>query len=127
MEVVYKADEWNAFDVQLARKLLAEQGTIIGDQEVAEISKHRIDELKANEPSQAGWIGTGYLFALSGGILGFFIGWHLWTYKKTLPNGERVFSYSERDRRQGQYIFYLSFVGLILLFIYKWHTVFGES
>jgi len=119
MDVITKADEWNAFDVQLARKLLAERGNAISDDEIEEIEKKRIEELKVTEPSQSSWIIWGYAFAFGGGILGFFIGWHLWTYKKTLPNGEMLYGYSENDRGQGKIIFYLSFVGLAIAFIYK--------
>ncbi|MDB5091418.1 MAG: hypothetical protein JWR09_5412 [Mucilaginibacter sp.] len=118
-DVVAKADEWNAFDVQLARKLLAERGHAISDAEIAKIEGKRIEELKATEPSQTWWIFVGYVFALAAGVLGFFIGWHLWTYKKTLPNGERVYQYSESDRRQGKIIFYLSFVALACAFAYR--------
>ncbi|WP_394772469.1 hypothetical protein [Mucilaginibacter sp.] len=119
MDVITKADEWNAFDVQLARKLLAERGNAISDDEIEVIEEKRIEELKVNEPSQAGWIVVGYVFAVVGGILGFFIGWHLWTYKKTLPNGEMIYAYSESNKRQGKIIFYLSFVGLAVAFVYK--------
>jgi hypothetical protein len=118
MDVIAKADEWNAFDVQVARKLLAERGNVISDDEIEEIEEKRIEELKITEPSQWSWIIWGYGFASGGGVLGFFIGWHLWTYKKTLPNGEMVYSYSEHDRQQGKYIFYLSFVGLAIALVY---------
>jgi hypothetical protein len=119
MELIIRADEWNAYDVQLARKLLAERGNALSDEEIAEIEETRIAELKTTESSQSSWIVWGYAFALGGGILGFFIGWHLWTYRKTLPNGEMLYSYSESDRRQGKIIFYLSFVGLAIAFTYK--------
>ena len=127
LDVVTKADEWNAFDVQLARKLLAEKGHAISDAEIDKIEKKRIEELKATEPSQTWWIFVGYVFALAAGVLGFFIGWHLWTYKKTLPNGERVYQYSESDRRQGMIIFYLSFVALAFAFAYRLLPAFSEG
>ena len=127
LDVIIKADEWNAFDVQLARKLLADRGHGLSDLEVDRIMAMRLQALKTTEPSQSSWIAAGYTFALAGGVLGFFIGWHLWTYKKTLPDGERVFNYSEHDRQQGKIIFYLSFVGLIITFIYKLAPAFSEN
>ena len=123
IDVITKEDEWNAFDVQLSRKLLVEKGITISDDEISGIRKKRIEELKTPESSQKAWIIIGYLFAICGGILGFFIGWHLSTYKKTLPNGEIVFGYTEHDRKQGKRIFYLSFLGLIITFAYKITTV----
>ncbi len=127
LDVISKADEWNAFDVQLARRLLAERGDVISDEQLADIEKRRIEELKVAEPSQSSWLIVGYIFALAGGVLGFFIGWHIWTYQKTLPNGEMVYIYSENDRKQGKIIFYLSFVGLAIAFFYKLLPLFMEN
>lgn len=119
MDVITKADEWSAFDVVLARKLLAERGKEITEQKIAAIHGQRIEELKQPEPPQTIYIISGYFFALLGGILGFFIGWHLSTYKKTLPDGERVYGYTENDRWHGRLIFYLSFVGLAMGLAFK--------
>jgi len=117
MDVVTKADEWSAFDVVLARKLLAERGKEISEQKIATIQEQRIEELKKPEASQLTWIIVGYLMALSGAFLlvytsaiGIFIGWHLSSYKKTLPDGERVYGYSDTDRMHGKRIFYLGII-----------------
>lgn len=118
-EVIAKADEWSNFDFVLSLKILAERGKKINDDDLANINKKRIEELKAPDQPQNYWIVVGYLFALCGGVLGIFIGWHLSTYKKTLPNGERVFQYIERDRKQGRRMFYLSILVVILIFGYK--------
>ena len=119
MEVIAKEDEWSAFDVVLARKLLKERGQFISDETIDTIHKKRIEELKKPEASQSSWIIIGYMFALLGGILGIFIGWHLFTYKKTLPNGERIYDYNDNDRKQGKRIFYLSIIVFVLASIYK--------
>jgi len=110
MEVVTKADEWSAFDVVLARKLLVERGKNVSDKEIETINEQRIEELRQPDPPQTFWIVIGYMVALLGGVLGIFIGWHLYSYKKTLPDGERVYGYTERDRWHGRVIFYLSIV-----------------
>ncbi|MES2108131.1 MAG: hypothetical protein V4577_05265 [Bacteroidota bacterium] len=114
MDVVTKADEWNVFDVQLARKLLAERGHAISDKEAAEIEEERIEELKKPEPSQNGWVIIGYIIAIGClampffiSVIGLFIGWHLASHKKTLPNGEQIYAYNETDRKHGKRIFYI--------------------
>jgi|SRR6185312_9423 len=127
IEVVTKADEWSSFDVVLARKLLADRGKNISDEEIAIIHKKRLEDLKTPERPQTFWIIAGYIFAFGGGILGFFIGWHLSTYKKTLPNGQRVFGYIESDRKHGKQIFYLSFLGLAIVFIFKLLPAFSNN
>ena len=115
MEVVTKADEWSTFDVVLARKLLAERGKSISDEAIAEIEEQRIEELKKPEKSQTAWIVFGYVVAFGGFFfipflffLGVFVGWYLASGKKTLPDGERVYTYIESDRRQGKIILVLA-------------------
>jgi hypothetical protein len=127
MEVVTKADEWSAFDNVLALKLLAERGISISDKEIAEINEKRIEELRAPDAPQTFYIVIGYLAALLGGILGIFIGWHLSNYKKTLPNGDRVYDYNETDRAHGKRIFYLSIVIFIIAVIFKIVSLFESN
>ena len=119
MEVITKADEWNPFDVALARKILTEKGKTIDEAAILAINEKRIEELRAPEPPQTTWVIIGYMAALLGGVLGIFIGWHLFTYKKTLPDGERVYDYNENDRSHGRKIFYLSVVIFVIAVIYK--------
>jgi hypothetical protein len=127
MEVVTKADEWSAFDVVLARKLLAEKGKEISDQKIAAIQEQRIEELKQPDPPQTSWIIIGYICALAGGLLGIFIGWYLTTFKKTLPNGEQVYEYSETDRKHGRRIYYIGIVVLLVSIIYRVIPVFRNG
>jgi hypothetical protein len=127
MEVIAKADEWSAFDVVLARKILGDRGKAISDKDIATLSEKRIEVLEAPDPSQTAWIVIGYICALLGGLLGIFIGWYLTTFKKTLPNGERVYEYSERDRKHGRRIFYIGIIVLVLSIAYKIMPVFEEG
>ncbi len=127
MEVITKADEWSAFDFVLARKILAEKGVMVKEEDVAKAKSERIEELKAPDVPQTGWIIIGYLFAFLGGILGLFIGWHLSTYKKTLPDGERVYEYSEHDKRQGRIIFYISIVMTMIWLILRLIPIFRNN
>ena len=124
VDVIVKADEWSVFDTVLARKILAKRGKPVNDEEISTINKQRLERLRKPEPSQSNWIVTGYAFALLGGVLSFFIGWHLSTYKRTLPDGERVYGYTENDRWHGKIIFYLSFVGLAAALAFKLMPVF---
>ena len=126
-DVITKADEWNAFDVVLARKLLAQRGKVLSDEAIADINDKRIEDLKAPEPSQGFWIVLGYMAACLGGVIGIFIGWHLYTFKKTLPNGEKVLGYNEDDRKQGKRIFYFSILVSVLVLAYKLTAVFSQD
>ena len=63
------------------------------------------------EESQKSWIIAVYLFSFLGGGVGVIIGYSLWSSKKTLPNGERIYSYKSEDRKHGKNIF---IIGLIV-------------
>ncbi len=119
MEVVTKADEWSPFDVVLARKILADRGKAISDEAIEKIHEERIAALRQTDPPQTQWITLGYILALLGGVLGIFIGWHIYTFKKTLPDGERVYGYTVHDRKQGKIIMWLSAVIFALAIIVR--------
>jgi hypothetical protein len=124
MEVVTKADEWSPFDVVLARKLLGERGIKITEKDVANIEKNRIEELRAIKPISKLWIFISYIFALGGGVVGIFIGYYLVTGKQTLPDGERIYAFTNADRKHGQIIFYISIATATLAVLYRLGIIF---
>ncbi|SHH73706.1 hypothetical protein SAMN04488109_5051 [Chryseolinea serpens] len=113
-DLLSKPDEWNALDYQLAKKILRERGREVNDEIIESLKKQRIVELAKPDESNRVWIFIGYLAILFGGLFAIIVGWHLFTYKKTLPDGQRVYEYSEKDRRHGKRIFYL---GMIVFYI----------
>ena len=119
IDVIEKSDEWNKFDVELAHKLLNERGNEITTEQINELKKQRIKELSKPEEGQNIYIIIGYICALLGGLLGVFIGWHLLTYKKTLPNGNRIYAYSENDRKHGNRILILGAVFIVVWILYR--------
>lgn len=119
IEVIEKSYEWNRFDVELAHKLLKERGNEFTAEQIDEIKKQRIIELSKPEQRQNIYIIIGYVCALLAGFLGVFIGWHLLTHKKTLPNGNRIYAYSENDRKQGNRILILGAVFIVVWILYR--------
>jgi hypothetical protein len=116
-DLISKPDEWSQFDNLLAVNILKERGVNLTDQTIKQLNNKRLEQLKQPEPPQSSWIVMGYLFALLGGVIGSFIGWHLSNSKKTLPNGEQVFTYAEADRTNGKRIFYISIIVLLAIVI----------
>lgn len=110
-EVLLKSDKWNAFDYTLAQKILKQRGKSVDKELLNSLKNERLKDLAKPEGNQKPWIIGGYVFSILGGFLGLIIGYFLWTSKKTLPNGQKVYSYSENDRKHGKYIFY---IGLII-------------
>lgn len=114
-EILLKADEWNEFDYKLAQKILIQRGKSVDTELLKALKKQRIELLAKPEENQKSRIMAGYIFAILGGFLGILIGYSLWTSKKSLPNGQKVYSYNEKDRAHGKNIFY---IGLIVLPFY---------
>ncbi len=110
MEILIKPDEWSLTDYNLSQKILKSRGKEV-DQELLEtLRKKRNQELAEPENSAKTWIYAGYIFAILGGLLGIFIGWHLMTFKKTLPDGSRAWGYVKSNRKDGRLIL---IIGLI--------------
>lgn len=118
-EILLNSDEWDVFDYKLAQKLLTERGKTIDADMLASLKKERLKILAKPEENQKPWIIAGYIFSLLGGGIGIVIGYSLWKSKKTLPNGERVYSYSEEDRKHGKTIFFISLIIFPLSFIFS--------
>lgn len=104
-EILLKPDEWSEFDYVLAQKVLIKRGRAVNDDLTSAMRKERLKQLSEPESNQSAWILAGYFFALTGGLLGILIGFFLWTSKKTLPNGQKVYMYSKKDRSNGLIIF----------------------
>lgn len=119
LDVIIKSDEWNKFDVQLAKKILSKKGKGLSNLEIDHIKRQRILDLSKPEKKQSEWIFVGYVSSLLGGLLGIFIGWYLLTFKKTLPNGDRIFNYSNEDRKHGNQILILGIISIIVWTIIK--------
>lgn len=111
-DVLVKSDEWNSYDVSLARHLLLQRGREVSPDTVRLLQRHRVAEMAKPEPTQKIWIVVGYLSAAIGGIVGMAIGWHLHYHKKTLSDGTQVRAFSARDRRHGFRILLLGMLGL---------------
>ena len=118
-ELIAASDEWSPFDVSLAERLLKERGKEVTPEEIEKIKTNRIVELSKPEESQRTYIIIGYITAFLGGFLGIFIGWHLLTFKKTLPNGNRIYAYSDNDRKQGNRILIIGGIFLVIWLSYR--------
>ena len=101
-EILKEFDEWSAKDFHLAQKILAKRGEEVDEETLSKWKNERLKYLAAPEKSKPVWIAIGYIFSLTGGLLGILIGWLLMISKKTLPNGKKVPIYSDKDRKHGR-------------------------
>lgn len=109
-DILLKPDEWSPFDFKLAQKILNDRGIKIDDQTIQGMKEDRLYELAKPTSVSYFWIAVTYLIAFAGGFLGIFAGWYLWQFKKTLPNGDRIFAYSDENRKHGQIVFFMALI-----------------
>ena len=118
-DILLKSDEWSAFDYSLAQKILVSRGKSVDTALLKSLKNKRLKELAKSESNQKPWIVSGYIFAFLGGFLGLIIGYFLWTSKKTLPNGQKVYSYTSNNRMHGKFIFFISIIVFPVSFIIR--------
>lgn len=121
-EIILKPDEWSEFDFKLSQKILADRGQTVNDDLLNTLKKQRLKDLAEPEQGQLPWIYLGYFSAFFGGIIGLLIGWYLWNFKKTLPNGEKVHAYSEKDQKHGRNIFLFGLICFIVWVVIRMFT-----
>jgi len=120
-DVLLKKEEWSAFDFELSKKILDERGEKVSESLLNQLRIQRLNDLAKPEQGQKTWIVVGYLLSLLGGFFGLAIGWYIWKSKKTLPNGDRVFASSEKDRSHGKNIFLIGIIGMIFWLYLSWN------
>jgi hypothetical protein len=120
-DVVAKKDEWSELDFLLAQKILRDRGKPVYQQTIEKLRQERMKELAKPDEKNRVWIIIGYMSAVAGGILGILIGWHLSTFKKTLPNGDKVYDYTTRDRAHGQLILIIGVVMAVVWVIWYYN------
>ena len=126
LEIITKPDEWNNKDYILAQELLKERGNELKPEFVQMLKNQRLSEMSKKEPSQRLWVFAGYIFAFLGGILGIFIGWHLYSSKKKLPDGSTIYSYTEPDRKNGAIIFIVGIICFCIAITFRFVGMFSD-
>jgi len=119
VEIIEKSDEWSKEDFMLSQKILKERGHKISKEEIQNIKQKRIKELRKPEKGHTGWLIAGFISAILGGLLGVFIGWFHWNFKKPDTTGQQVYAYDQQTRKVGQIIFCIGLIATIY-WIYWW-------
>lgn len=117
LDVIKNAEEWHPLDVKLAKTILKNRDFNLSEEILSEIKISKEKELREPDKNDITLIITGYFFAFLGGLIGFFIAFHLMNYKKTLPNGESVYCYSKKDRKHGGNMLIIACISVITILV----------
>ena len=112
-EIIFKPDEWGELDYQLSQKILKERGREINKQQLSQIKNSRIKELAQPGKLSLGAFAFGLFLSLILGIPGIVFGWYVSNFKKTLPDGQRIFIYDENSRQKGNWIFIVGIISFM--------------
>ncbi len=123
-EILEKPDEWSIQDVTIAKLILRERGIEVNEEEVAELRRQRIFEIRRGKKANRGimflWflaIAVGFWFigviALVGGIG---MGYYYKYDKSTDPEGDKYYTFEPKTREYGQLILIAGGIIIIITF-----------
>jgi hypothetical protein len=118
-DLVLKKDEWGHFDYVFAKQLLAERGSAITVDDEKKGNEQRLRELKKPYTLGIYWIVIGYILAVIGSLIGFFMALTILVFRKTLPNGELIFGYDKNSQKHATVMIIISGSLLLLRILFK--------
>ncbi|MFT3912126.1 MAG: hypothetical protein QM737_22055 [Ferruginibacter sp.] len=127
-DVITKQDEWGHFDFQLAQKILKDKGISVDSNEIEIIKQERITTLGKPDSVNSWAMLFAFLFSiiagwytLLGGFVGILMGWALAYFKKTLPDGQSVYAYNEKARKQGKFLIVISSIVIAVSYVFRFY------
>ncbi len=108
LNVLFDEKDWSEFDVGLAEKILIERGETIDPKYIETERQKRIDALKTFDKMPIFQIAFGYILGFAFAPVAIIIGYSIYADKKVLPDGSKMFRYSNYDRGNGIFIIILS-------------------
>lgn len=113
IDMLKKPDEWSMNDFHWALEILKQRGKEPEKTQVETWKKERLEVLSQPEAVTSKHVNTAYFFCILGGIIGIAMGRHINSFKKTLPNGQKVYTYDPESRKKGMGIATFGFICLI--------------
>jgi hypothetical protein len=113
IDMLQKPDEWSLNDFHWAQEILRQRGKAPEKSQIEIWKKKRLEFLAQPEPVSHRHANSAYFFCLLGGFIGIVMGRNINSYKKTLPNGQKVYAYDEESRKKGSKIAIFGVVCLV--------------
>jgi len=117
IDVLKNEEEWHPLDVLLAKKIIQQKNIIVDENEIINHQEEKKLKLFSHEKLPKYTIPIAYLICCAGGMLGFAIALFLIFSKKTLPSGEKIYSYNPSVRGHAKIMLLLS--SILMFFLFK--------
>ena len=119
IEVLSTTEVWDKADLQYAKNLIKQRKIVIDEEKIKKAQHKVISELKEPKKAKPVIIILGYLFAITGALIGLSIGIHL-KYKRNevVDWQEKIFYYDKKSRNHGNNIFIICWGWAIFLISY---------
>lgn len=116
IDVIKNKEEWHPLDVLLAKNIIQEKNIIFDEKEIVNYQEEKKLKLYNYENLPKYTIPIAYIICFAGGMLGFAIAVFLIVSKKSLPSGDKIFSYNPSVRRHAKLMLLLSSISMFFLF-----------
>jgi hypothetical protein len=113
-DVLRHPSEWSVLDIKIATRLLRERGHTVTKADLDRMRQAEVAAQSQHEPVGGIWLANGYLFALMGGAFGILIGYIIWSAKKQLPDGSKIYLHPDNERSHGKN---MMLIGVVMFFI----------
>ena len=123
LDLLKKPDEWSLNDYHWASEILKQRGKEVDPGTIEKWQNARIEDLSKTEAVTLKYLILAWFFCITGGFIGIFMGRHLSAYMKTLPNGQKIYAFSKKDRKTG-YVISIAGVICLVLWVVLLFTVF---
>lgn len=126
LEIVQNPNDWSLEDVVNAKMILEREGIPLDEDFLKEQQNRRIEKLKAGKSPGQTWIKIYFLMALAGPFLHIILtlaalgmGIFYWKDQTVSETGEKFFTFHDKGRRQGKWLFFTSWISLILFVAFQ--------
>ena len=123
MDIVAHPYEWGYLDNALAKNILKEKGIDIKPETVEILKSKNLRTLARPKNANLFIIYLGYFSAILGGIFGIIIGFAISYTSKTLPDGKKVYTYTQQDRNHGTRMILISVISIIFWVAVRWYLL----
>jgi len=116
-DIIANPYDWGQFDYQLAKHILKAKGEDISDAHVQEMKKAKIDALSEKKKLSQVKLISGYILSILVPVAAIIIGITIIYNRTVLPNGQKFYIHTEKERAHGKRMIVISLVWMFIALV----------